>query len=60
MKMYILMVATAIVLLSLFGVILPMLLSAKSTEAVLLGGLIVIILPVIAAGAFKLFNGEAK
>lgn len=60
LKTYLVAVVTIIIALALFGVILPMLFSAKSNEAVLVGGFIVVILPVIAVGAFKMFKGDSK
>lgn len=60
MKRYFLIVATVVVCLALFGFVLPMLFSARSTEAVLLGGLIVVIMPVLGAGILKMLKGESK
>lgn len=60
MKSYLTIVVSLVIVVALFGGILPALVSAKSTEAVLLAGVIILILPVCVVGVVKLFNKKEE
>lgn len=60
MKNYFLVVVGIVVLLALFGVIIPALISAKSTTSVLLGAAITLVVPVLIAAYVKLFKSQKQ
>lgn len=56
MALYFVFVTALVMLLTLFGFVLPALVSASSDVAVLVAGGIFILLPVFAMGLYKTFN----